>query len=287
VRLVALIATLAAGHPAGAQDSSATIPGAGTRVRLESSSVVGIKVTGQLSEMNQGFVSVALVRDGSSIAVPWSRIASVNVSAGRDGSDGAVKGALLGLGAAVVVYQSLTSAEQGTAFKPAVQPPKLLPAIIAGLLPVTGGVIGHMNGPERWRPVSWRPTQDTVMLDGEMTRLMLTPGKRVSLRSGGRWIKGRVLHATDDSLTLGPSSARRAFAWADMSRLNMQAGRSRARGATLGITIMGAVTIAEMFWKHPALEKRPEIIGRNLVLGAGVGALIGRDAWSRIPLPVR
>jgi hypothetical protein len=283
-----LIVMLAAAHPVGAQDASATIPRAGTRVRLESSSVVGIRVIGELSAMNQGFVSVGLVKNGASMDVPWTRVASIQASAGRVGSDGAIKGALAGLGAASVMFYVLTRTEPATPFKAAVEPPRLVPAIVSfGVLPATGVIIGLMNGPERWRPVAWRPTQDTVMLEGEMTRLRLTPGRKVSLRSKGRWIRGSVLDASDDSLALGSSSSRRGFAWADVSQLSMQAGRSRLRGATLGITVMSIASIAELFWKHPAFHERPEIIGRNLALGAGVGALVGRQAWSRIPVPVR
>lgn len=282
-----LLAFLAAPPRAHAQGLVDTMPATGERVQLESSAIVGLKVTGQLREVNSGYVAVSVIPRGSDVVVPWSRISSISIDAGRNAAEGTAKGALLGFGASLVVYPVLTK-PRSRPLMASVPRSRTVPSLISFvLLPASGAFIGRMYGPHRWRPVIWRPTQDTVMADGEETRLRLAPGRKIMARSEGRWIKGRVLETTDDSLALRMASSRLALPWGAVTHLNMQSGRSRARGAVLGLTFAGAYTIGALFTDRQGEKNEPYIIGRNLLIGVGAGALIGREAWSRIPLPAR
>jgi len=287
VRYFVLLALFGGARPVHAQRMLDSMPTTGARVRLESSAVVGLRVTGQLREVNSGYVAVSVIPQGSDVVVPWSRISSISVGTGRDAAEGATKGALMGFGASLVVYPVLTK-PRARPMMQSVPRPRLVPSLVSFVvLPASGAFIGRLNGPQRWRPVIWRPTQDTVMAEGEETRLLLTSGRKIMARSQGRWIKGRVLDATDDSLALHASSTRLALPWSAVTHLNMQSGRSRARGAALGLTLMGAYTLAALFTDRQGEKNEPYIIARNLSIGVGAGALIGREAWSRIPLPAR
>jgi hypothetical protein len=285
------LAFLVIASPGQAQLPSAAMPAPpfGARVRLETTAVTGRQVTGRLNEVNQGFVSVALAagnrQQGSAIIVPWSRISSISHSMGHDRRDGAAMGALFGLGASLVVYPALTN--RGPEMSPGASP--LVPAVISfGVLPLAGAAVGWFSGPERWRPLSWRPTQDTVMLEGEATRLRVARNTEVLVRTGSRWIKARVVDTDGDTLVVRTSAKRVALDWPSVSQMRVRQGRSRTRGAALGLSLMGGVTIAMLFSDPPGTtgEKRTTI-GRNALAGAVVGALVGWPAWTRVPIPVR
>ena len=281
---VRLLFAFAMAVPLGAQTSAPEKPSLGTRIRLESSTVVGRSVVGPLTLMNQGFVAVALGptrAPESQIVVPWTRVYDISVSDGEDIRRGFAKGVLIGLGAAVIVYPALahgTNPDQSRGN----------PALISfGLLPLTTGVIGSFNGPERWRPLLWRPTQDTVLEDRELTRLRLAPQTQVRALVPGGWVKAHILETTDDSLVVSRDSKREAFDWQSVTLLNTRTGRNRFRGAALGLTLAGVATFATAGSAEEDRRRRTDVIARNLIVGATIGALIGTAGWTRIPVPVR
>jgi hypothetical protein len=279
-----LLLAFAIAVPVEAQTTAPVKPSAGTRVRLESSSVVGRTVVGPLTVMNQGFVAVALDPSrapASEISVPWSRVYDASVSDGEDIRRGFTRGMLIGLGAAVIVYPALTQGAEPT------QSRGNAALVSFGFLPLTGAVIGSFNGPERWRPLLWRPTQDTVIENRELTRLRIAPETQVRVLAPGGWITARIVETTDDSLVVRRESKREAFDWESVTLMNMRARRNRARGGALGLTIMAVVTFAAASSAPEDKRTSARVFTRNLLAGAVAGALIGTPGWTRIPVPVR
>lgn len=269
--------------PLQAQVIATDKPPVRSRVILESPSVSGRRTSGSLVVMNSGFVSLALDDarpDAAQISIPWNRISTISFSAGRDTPRGVATGIVLGLSASVIVYPALTRTADA-------RMSRLGPALFSfGVLPASGALVGWFNGPERWRSVIWRPEQDTVMFEGERTRLRLAPSTRVRLRTSGRWITANVLDTTDDSLVVR-AAQRLAFAWDSVAQMSMRAGRSRVRGAAFGLSLTGAASIAAAISASPG--KRPEVrtTVRNLIAGTAIGAVIGSPEWTRVPVPRR
>jgi hypothetical protein len=254
-------------------DSAGVMPRVpvGSIVRIETASVRDGSVEGALVEKNQGFLRAAIAPE-LSISVPWSRITSLSVDAGRERKTGAARGTLAGASAALVVSSSLS---HPTA------------AVAAGLgLPIAGGVVGWLKGLERWESVLWRPAIDSVM-EREATRLHVERDADVSVRVARRSYRGHIHAVTDDSLTLRQENRHTRYAWAQVTELRVPAGRNRLRGAALGFTALTAASGIHILAARPAAVDRQEIVLGYALAGAVAGALFGAPAWRRLPVPVR
>jgi hypothetical protein len=243
----------------------------GSIVRIETPSVRDGSIEGTLLEKNQGFLRAAVARDVS-VSVPWSRITSLSVDAGRERRGGAARGTLAGASAALVVSSSLS---HPTA------------AMAAGLvLPVAGGVVGWLTGLENWASVLWRPAIDSVM-EHEATRVHVEPGAEVTIRVARRSHHGLVQAASDDSLTLRQGTRESHYAWAQVTELRVPAARNRLRGAALGFSALVAASGIHILLAKPAPVDRQRIVLGYALGGTAVGALFGAPAWRGLPVPVR
>lgn len=254
-------------------DSGGVMPrvAIGAIIRIETSSVRDGSVQGALVEKNQGFLRAA-VDPEVSISVPWSRITSLSVEAGRARKAGAARGTLAGAGAALVISSSLS--------RPTV-------ALAAGtMLPVAGGVVGWLTGQEHWEPVLWRPAIDSVM-EREATRVHAAPGARVVVRVARRGHRGEIVQVSDDSLTLRQPGRDSRYAWEQVTELRVPAARNRLRGAALGFSAMAVASGIHIAAANTESTDRQRIV-LGYVLGGGLlGAVIGAPGWRRVPVPVR
>jgi hypothetical protein len=79
---------------------------------------------------------------------------------------------------------------------------------------------------------------------------------------------------------------------AELRRLEVSEGRSSGKGAVVGLAVGAAVGAALGLWYKAALEETESapafaavpLIGAGLcgVTGAGVGALVGKEAWREV-----
>ena len=254
-------------------DSIAIMPRVplGATIRIETSAVRDGAVRGTLVEKNQGFLRAAVARDVS-VSVPWSRITSLSVDAGRERRTGAARGTLAGASAALVLSSSLS---HPTA------------AMAAGVvLPVAGGVIGWLAGLEHWEPVLWRPAIDSVM-ENEATRVHVAPGAEIAVRIARRMRHGQVRNATDDSVTLRRGEQESRYAWAQVTELRVPASRNRLRGAALGFSTMMLASGVHILATRPEGGEKQRIVIAYALGGGLLGAAIGAPGWRRIPVPVR
>lgn len=256
-------------------DSAGVMPRVplGATVRIETSAVRSGAVEGTLVEKNQGFLRAAVARDVS-VSVPWSRIATLSVSAGAGAErrHGVARGALAGVSAALVVSPSLSDPTA---------------AVAAGVaLPVAGVLLGWYAGYERWESVLWRPAIDSVM-DSEATTLHVEPGAEVTVRVARRSHRGHVQTASDDSLTLRHGTRESRYAWDEVTELRVPDSRSRLRGAALGFIALAAASGVHILAAKPQTVDKQRIVISYSLGGALVGAAFGAPAWRRLPVPVR
>ena len=256
---------------AGAQASNTSVPdlNVGALVRLETRTVAGKFVTGELRAANQGFVAMSVSETETDISVPWTRILSLHRFTHRDQVAGVATGLLVGGAAALVAAPAVAT-------------------YIA--FPLGGAALGWKNAPRRWTNVAWRPTMDTVMLEGEATRLKLPEGTEIIVRARRQGFKARAFAVTDDSIFFTHDGKRRGFAWRETVDLRIRAGRDRPKGAAVGLLIGGVVggVVSALSEKDAVVgTRRMEQIGRGMLIGAAGGFAIGLPGWTRIPFPVQ
>jgi hypothetical protein len=264
---VGLLAVLAA-IQAMPQSSTTSVPdlNIGDLVRLETRAIAGRLVTGELRAANQGFVAVAVAETGTGISVPWTRVTSLDRFSHRDTPTGVAAGAILGGAAAFVVGASLVS-------------------VVA--LPATGVAIGWANAPRRWSEVTWRPTMDTVMMEGEATRLSLPEGTEIIVQTGRQAIRGHAIRASEDSLIFRRSDHRISVAWPTVGELRVRSGRNRIKGSAIGFLLGGAVGGAVFRAREGSdlAGRTMEPVGYGALIGSALGYLVGVPGWTRIPFP--
>ena len=243
----------------------------GATIRIETTSVREGSVQGLLVEKNQGFLRAAVASDVS-VSVPWSRVTSLHVDAGRERKAAAARGTLAGASAALVVSSSLSTSTA---------------ALAAGLaLPIAGGVVGWMAGLERWESVLWRPAIDTVM-DREATRLHAEPGANVVVRAARRSYRGQIRTVTDDSLMLQEGARESRLALAQVTELRVPAPRNRLRGAALGFSALALASGVHILAARTPPGERQIMILQYALAGGLAGALLGAPGWRRLPVPIR
>lgn len=263
-----------------AEAQVASVPDTDSRIRVESSAIVGRRASGTLRAMNAGVVTLGIGNRGTTLVVPWSRVFTVSVMTGRNERTGATIGAMLGGGAALVTWP------YGSRFENPENRDGRVALALA--LPVAGALVGLVSGPEEWEPMTWRPSSDTVMLDGEALRLTLAPDSKLLVRHGKRWVRGRLVSDIADTLTVRTRRSTRALAWSDIAQVNLQESRSRLRGAALWGTLGGVYAIARLArGPESTIVEKQQIIGVSLLAGAAVGAIVGRGTWTRVPIPAR
>lgn len=133
----------------------------------------------------------------------------------------------------------------------------------------------------------------------------LRPGTRIRITAPGAVagrLAGTLLAHSADSLTIGsPSLAPLTIAKARIAQLEVSRGSSRAEGAKrgllwaapigAGITALAAASARDCGTCNPertvTAEEAANLMISVMVWGAGIGALMGRERWERLDLPVR
>jgi hypothetical protein len=166
-RAAALVAVvpLLAGRPLHAEEEDAPT---GTRVRVVKKT--NEKVVGRLAARSPERLAIETESGRAPVQIPYSQIARLQVSEGRNRGKGAGVGVLVGLVAAGAIYAATTSdcseIDCGKRF-----------ALIAGPSVAVGALVGLKVAPERWRNVDRVP--DVTSLDRSPTlRLAVLPSRR-------------------------------------------------------------------------------------------------------------
>ena len=121
---------------------------------------------------------------------------------------------------------------------------------------------------------------------------------RVDIRDGARTIEGSLRQATPDSLIVFRPQGVHRIARVEIVTVDVQQGRSHARGAGRGAliglaagTVLGLVAEASRDPYDEGLGYPPLHIAIPAVYGAlagtALGAIIGADRWVAVDLPRR
>ena len=118
-------------------------------------------------------------------------------------------------------------------------------------------------------------------------------GRRVHIETvGQKPIAGTLIAQTADGLVIvGPLGERTPVTTAALTRIRVSEGRSRSRGALVGLGY-GSLIVGGGLGGMVALSDEPEwaplvAVVAGLyggVLGAGIGAIIGREQWTAVSL---
>lgn len=146
--LPVVLAACATAPTVSAQTDRFTLP-AGTRVRVLDRSG-GERFTGTILRVTQDTLGLAVGGGSALVSLPATRLASLEVSEGRERAQGAWRGAGIGLvvgaliGAVAMRGDGTTPGDMGV----------LVGLLAGGVVGVgSGAVIGAIAAPERWRSV--------------------------------------------------------------------------------------------------------------------------------------
>ncbi|HEX7938714.1 MAG TPA: hypothetical protein VF483_06950 [Gemmatimonadaceae bacterium] len=285
-RIAAFLFAASIAPSALAQSGAIAIPDAreGERVAVQSPAVLGAKVVGPLLVANQGFVSVAIGdRQNASVSVPWTRITGVSLADGRDKTRSAVRGAVIGLGAALITGGAFHR-HDGSAPDHAADAARIA---TAAALPFAGAIIGWRVSPDQFRPIAWCPSIDTVLPEGEAVRLRLAPDTRVQVRAKGRTTNAQLVSA-GDSLVVRQGSKATTYSWFSVTELRIPGRRDRGKGAAIGFTSFALLAaVAGAIHPLPSTSNKAAYFVDWMLVGGVLGAVIGTPGWSRVPIPVQ
>lgn len=159
--LVTILSLPAVGRAHGADEDETP----GTRVRVVKKGS-NERVAGRLVARSPETLTVETGTGRGPVQIPYSQVARLQVSEGRNRGKGAGVGFLVGLVVAGAVYAATTSdcseIDCGKRF-----------ALIAAPSAVVGTLVGLKMAPERWRDVDRVP---------DVTRLDRSPGLRLAVR---------------------------------------------------------------------------------------------------------
>lgn len=270
-RMLLLLASAAS--IAGAQDISERIP-AGGIVEIRTRASITDDLRGRVHAVDSTGIQLAITRAGSTVVVPWDRVASIRWSAGRSRARGALDGAWLGalLGVANYVngfpYGRVGVAAEDRKRRLAVTST----AILAGAT-----AVGLAIGSHRWRQSPLPPSR------GGDVSLRFAPDDDVRVQSTLGDVVGRHAIASDSlriRLTTGPI----AFAWRAVGDLQVRGGKRRALGVAYGTAIaLAAGTFTESIADYSTRERVAQ-----LFVGAVVGyRFLSPEGWISLPQPAR
>jgi hypothetical protein len=120
-------------------------------------------------------------------------------------------------------------------------------------------------------------------------------GDRVRVRTSAAKLVGTVESVTSRELVISsPNSGPTVVSRTDVRRLQLSVGRSSGRGAVAGLVVGGLIGVGLGLWYKAALEETESdpmfaalpLIGAGVcgAAGAGVGALVKKEAWRELPV---
>jgi hypothetical protein len=146
--IAVVVVVLALAPPASAQIFRTSLP-TGTRVRVLDR-IGGERFTGTVLRLTPDTLGVALGGGSTLLNLPTSRLASLEVSEGRERGQSAWRGAGIGLVAGSLIG-AVSMRGEGTPGDVGA----LVGLMVGGLLGAGSGiVVGAITAPERWRRVS-------------------------------------------------------------------------------------------------------------------------------------
>jgi hypothetical protein len=269
MRALAVLALAATAAPA--QDVSQRVP-VGSVIEIRTRASIQDRLRGQVRAIDSVGVRFAVTRAGSTVDVPWDRVASIRSSPGRSHARGAFDGAWLG---AVLGVANYVNGYPYNRTGPDAEDRKRRLAIASGSILVASTVVGLAIGSHRWMQAPLPPAR------GGTVALQFAPDDDVRVQSTLGDIIGTKAIASD-SLRITMSTGPATFAWRNVGDLQVHGGKRRALGVAYGVAIALAVgTFGESFADFTNRERIA-----HLVVGGVVGyRFLSPQGWISLPQP--